>query len=162
VIPTGRDFYLTKVLEKRLSVGICRILAELLHSSKLESRILVGPRRIPTELPCLSYEKGSRQAGRPSEPCQSPDKATPSYYTKNESFASGISEMWCVLISTKRGVFIGVQGGVTDLVKSITHQVVASRPSHIADRPCGPTFSTTLAFPFSCRHVCTKPRAKPT
>jgi hypothetical protein len=42
-----------------------------------------------------------------------------------------------VLISTGRGVFIGVQGGVTDLVKSITHQVVADRPSHVAGRPCG-------------------------
>jgi hypothetical protein len=36
----------------------------------------------------------------------------------------------CVdLISTDRGVFIGVQGGVTDLVKSVTcHVVAASRP----------------------------------
>jgi hypothetical protein len=30
------------------------------------------------------------------------------------------------LISTDRGVFIGVQGWVTDLVKSVTRQVVAS------------------------------------
>jgi hypothetical protein len=43
----------------------------------------------------------------------------------------------CVaLISTGRGVFIGVQGGVTDLVKSVTCQVVAGRPSHMAGRPC--------------------------
>jgi hypothetical protein len=41
------------------------------------------------------------------------------------------------LISTSRGVFIGVQGGVTDLVKLVTHQVVAVRPSHVADHPCG-------------------------
>jgi hypothetical protein len=40
-----------------------------------------------------------------------------------------------VLISTSRGVFIGVQGGVTNLVKSVTHQVVADRPSHMAGRP---------------------------
>jgi hypothetical protein len=33
------------------------------------------------------------------------------------------------------GVFIGVQGGVTDLVKSVTCQVVAGRPSHVADWP---------------------------
>jgi hypothetical protein len=33
----------------------------------------------------------------------------------------------CVLISTGRGVFIGVQGGVTDLVKLATHQVVDGR-----------------------------------
>jgi hypothetical protein len=43
----------------------------------------------------------------------------------------------CVLISTSRGVFIGVQGGVTDLVKSVTHHVLARHPSHVADRPCG-------------------------
>jgi hypothetical protein len=43
----------------------------------------------------------------------------------------------CVLISTGRGVFIGVQGGVTDLVKSVTHHVVASRPSQVTGRPCG-------------------------
>jgi hypothetical protein len=42
----------------------------------------------------------------------------------------------CVLISTSRGVFIGVQGGVTDLVKSVTGQVMAGRPSHVARRPC--------------------------
>jgi hypothetical protein len=45
--------------------------------------------------------------------------------------------MVCVLISTGTGVFIGVQGGVTDLVKPVTHQVVAGRPSHKAGRPCG-------------------------
>jgi hypothetical protein len=42
----------------------------------------------------------------------------------------------CVaLISTSRGLIIGVQGGVTDLVKSVTHQVVADRPSHVASWP---------------------------
>jgi hypothetical protein len=89
VIPTGRDSDFTEVLEQRLSVGIRRIPAELPHSSKLEPRDPVGPRRIPTELPCSSYKEGSRQAGRPSgpsEPRHSPDRATPSYYTKNLSF----------------------------------------------------------------------------
>jgi hypothetical protein len=33
------------------------------------------------------------EALQPSEPRHFPDKATPSYYTKNESFASGISKM---------------------------------------------------------------------
>jgi hypothetical protein len=42
-----------------------------------------------------------------------------------------------VLISMGRGVFIGVQGGVTDSVKSATHQMVADQPSHVAGRPCG-------------------------
>jgi hypothetical protein len=32
-----------------------------------------------------------REALRPSESHHSPDKVMPSYYTKNESFASGIS-----------------------------------------------------------------------
>jgi hypothetical protein len=41
------------------------------------------------------------------------------------------------LISTGRGVFIGVHGGITDLVKSVTRQVVAGRPSHVVDQPCG-------------------------
>jgi hypothetical protein len=36
------------------------------------------------------------EALRPSEPRYSPDKATPIYYTKNGSFASGSSKMWCV------------------------------------------------------------------
>jgi hypothetical protein len=41
----------------------------------------------------------------------------------------------CVaLISTSRRVFIGVQGGVTDLVKLVTHQVVADRLSHVTGR----------------------------
>jgi hypothetical protein len=40
-----------------------------------------------------------------------------------------------VLISTGSGLFIGVQGGVTDLVKLVTHQVVAGQPSHMARWP---------------------------
>jgi hypothetical protein len=57
-----------KVLEERLSVGIRRILIELLHSSKLEPRNPVEPQRILAELSRSSYEEGSRQAGRPSSP----------------------------------------------------------------------------------------------
>jgi hypothetical protein len=33
------------------------------------------------------------EALRPLEPRHSPDKTTPSYYTENGSFASGISKM---------------------------------------------------------------------
>jgi hypothetical protein len=33
------------------------------------------------------------------------------------------------------GVFIGVQGGVTDLVKMVASHVVADWPSHVAGRP---------------------------
>jgi hypothetical protein len=50
----------------------------------------------------------------------------------------------CVLISTGSGIFIRVQGRVTDLVKSVTHRVVASWPSHMAGRPCGSTFTNFL------------------
>jgi hypothetical protein len=39
------------------------------------------------------------------------------------------------LIFTGRRVFIGVQGKITDLVKSVTRQVVAGQPSHVASRP---------------------------
>jgi hypothetical protein len=47
-------------LEQRLSVRIHRIPVELPHSSKLESRNPVGPRRILAELSHSSYEEGSR------------------------------------------------------------------------------------------------------
>jgi hypothetical protein len=43
----------------------------------------------------------------------------------------------CVLISTGREVFIGDQGGVTNLVKLVTRQVVA-------DQPCGSTSTDFL------------------
>jgi hypothetical protein len=84
------------VLEQRLFVRIFRILAEHPHSSKLEPRNPIKPRRILAELPGSSYEEGSRQDGKPSEPHHSPNKAMPSCYTKNGSFATGISEMWGV------------------------------------------------------------------
>jgi hypothetical protein len=73
----------------------------------------------------------------PSEPRHSPDNATPSYYTKNESFASGISKVWCVLTFTMRWVFIGVNGTSTDLGRSVWRQVVADWPSHVAGRSGG-------------------------
>jgi hypothetical protein len=61
----------------------------------------------------------------------------PSYYTKNGSFASGISKMWCVCVSTfiGRGVFIGPWGSSTDMAEAVTHQVVAGRPIHVVDWP---------------------------
>jgi hypothetical protein len=43
-----------------------------------------------------------REALRPSEPQHSPDKVTPSYYTKNGSVATGISKMWCVCVNFHR------------------------------------------------------------
>jgi hypothetical protein len=62
-----------------------------------------------------------REALRHSEPHHSSDEVTPNYYTKNESFISGISKMWCVCVSTftMRRVFIGVNRTPTDLDKSV-------------------------------------------
>jgi hypothetical protein len=54
----------------------------------------------------------------------------------NQTFTSAELQVVCAaLISTGRGVFIGVQGGVTDLVKSVTHQVAVDQPSHVAGWP---------------------------
>jgi hypothetical protein len=65
-----------------------------------------------------------REALRPSEPRHSPNKVTHSYHTKKESFASGISKMWCVYqLSSVGGVFIAPWGSSTDLVEAVTHQV---------------------------------------
>jgi hypothetical protein len=51
------------------------------------------------------------------------------YYYEIETFTSGELQVECVaLISTGRGVFIGVRGGVIDLIKSVTCQVVAGWP----------------------------------
>jgi hypothetical protein len=47
-------------LKQRLSVRIHRIPTELSHSSKLEPRNPVRPRRIPAELLLSSYEEDSR------------------------------------------------------------------------------------------------------
>jgi hypothetical protein len=39
------------------------------------------------------------------------------------------------LNSIGRGVFIGVQGGVTNLIMSVTCHVLAGRPSHVSSQP---------------------------
>jgi hypothetical protein len=39
------------------------------------------------------------------------------------------------IIPSVGGVFIGVPGAVTDLIKSVIHQVLVDRPSHVAGRP---------------------------
>jgi hypothetical protein len=43
-----------------------------------------------------------REALQPLEPRHSPNKATHSYYTKKESFASEILKMWCVCVDFHR------------------------------------------------------------
>jgi hypothetical protein len=64
------------------------------------------------------------------------------------------------LISTGRVVFIGVQGGVIDLVKLVTHQVVANRPSHVAGRPCS-LASIDLQLGISFYHLLESVTVKP-
>jgi hypothetical protein len=59
--------------------------------------------------------------------------------------------MVCVLISTGRGVFIGLWGSFTDLAKTVTHQVVVGRPSHVVGRPMSSAstdFLHRLGLPF--------------
>jgi hypothetical protein len=104
-----------------------------------------------------------REALPPSKPCHSPDKAMPRYYTKNESFASEISKMWCVCVCVdfhhEGGVLIGVNGISTDLERSVWSQLVAGQPSHVVDRPGGAA-SIDSGFSSSCRHVATKFRVE--
>jgi hypothetical protein len=59
-----------------------------------------------------------------------------------------------------RGVFIGVQGGVTDLVKLVTRQVVVGRPSHMAGRAWAPS-STDFWLRIPCYHLFESVTVKP-
>jgi hypothetical protein len=65
------------------------------------------------------------------------------------------------MISTNRRVFIGVQGGVTDLVKSVTRQVVAGWPSHVASHPWS-SASTNLYLGILLYRLLESVTAKPT
>jgi hypothetical protein len=147
-----------KVLEQRLSVRIYRIPAELLHLSKLEPRNPVGPWRILTKLLRLSYEEGSRQTERPSNPhslVTLPTRLRLATTLRMSTFQMEFPKCGvCVSTFTMRGVFIGVNGTSTDLEKSVWCQVVAGRPNHVVGRPSGAA-STDLGFS-SCRCVATK------
>jgi hypothetical protein len=118
------------VLEQRLSIIIHRISAKLPHSSKLEPTNPVGPWRIPTELPCSSYEEGSRQAESPSGP---QSLATlPKRLRLATTLGMGslqVESPKCVVCSDfhLRGVFIGPWESSTDLAEAVTHQVVVGR-----------------------------------
>jgi hypothetical protein len=84
------------------------------------------------------------------------------YYYQTKTFTSGELHVECgALISTDMGVFIGVQGGVTDLVKFVTHQVVAGRPSHMAGRPPG-LASIDFQLWIPCYHLLESVTVKPT
>jgi hypothetical protein len=67
--------------------------------------------------------------------------------------------VWCVDFHHE-GVFIGVNGTSTDLERSVWHQVVAGRPSHMNSRPGGAA-STDSGFSSLCRRVATMAQAEP-
>jgi hypothetical protein len=140
VIPIGQDSYFTQGTRVET---LCRSPYDSGRASALE--------QTRAEKPCWTSKDSNRastpklrgglptgwEALRPLEPLHSPYKATPNYYTKNESFGCGISKVWCVCrLSPRGGVFIGVNGTSTNLEKSVWCQVVAAgRPSHVAGRP---------------------------
>jgi hypothetical protein len=134
-IPASQNPDTPEGLEQRLSVEIHRILAELLHSSNLELRNPVGPRRIPPS----SYEEGSRQVGRPSGP-QSfttlPRRLRLATTLRMRALQVEYPKCGvCVSTFTGRGVFIWPWGSSTDLAEAVTRQVAASQPSHVAGWP---------------------------
>jgi hypothetical protein len=125
-----------KVLEQRLSIKIHRILVEFPHSSKLEPRDPVEPWRISTELPLLSYEEGSRQARRPSSPRSLATLPTrlhlaTTLWTRALQVELPNNGVWLFWFPPK-GVFIRPWASSIDLAEVVTHQVLASRPSHVA------------------------------
>jgi hypothetical protein len=105
--------------------------------SKLELRNPVGPQRIPAEIPLLSYEEGSQQAGRPSGPQSLATHPTRlRLATTLRMRALHVESAKCgVCLNFHRvggGVFLGVNGTSADLEKSVWCQVVVDRPSHVA------------------------------
>jgi hypothetical protein len=95
---------------------------ELPNSSKLELRNSVGPQRILTKLPRLSYEEGSRQAGRPSSPKKLATLLTSlclATTLRMRALQVEFSKCGVCVDFHREGVFIGVNGTSTDLEKSV-------------------------------------------
>jgi hypothetical protein len=138
-ITTSQNPNTPEGLKQRLSVGIHRIPIELPHSSKLEPRNLVGPRRISAELPCSSYEEDPQQARRPSSPQSLTTLPTRLRLATTlrmgalqvESPKCGV----CVCRLSFLGGIYGQWGSSTNLAKAVTRQVATVRPSHVVDRP---------------------------
>jgi hypothetical protein len=132
-----------KVLEQRLSVRIHRIPTELLYSSKLEPRNPVGPRRIPIELPRLSYEEGSWQARRPSGPhnfTTLPTRLCLATIIRMRALQVEFpSNDVCVLISTRGGIY---------RVVGELHRLSQGGNRHVATGWPGGTASTTFLHRF--------------
>jgi hypothetical protein len=60
------------------------------------------------------------------------------------------SRVWCSKFHWQ-GVFIGVLGAITDLIKLVIHQVLAGRPSHMAGKPWGVASTNSRTWgPFHC------------
>jgi hypothetical protein len=55
---------------------------------------------------------------------------------------------------------MGVQRGVTDMVKSVAHQLVASRPNHVAGQPWS-SISTDLQLGIPLYHLFESVTVKP-
>jgi hypothetical protein len=67
-----------------------------------------------------------------------PDRALPVLLLLNWNLYKWrtTSRVWCSEFH-RQGVFIGVPGAITDLIKSVIRQVLVSQPSHMAGRPWG-------------------------
>jgi hypothetical protein len=64
-----------------------------------------------------------------------PDRASPTLLLNNNLYKWRTkSIVWCVEFH-RQGVFIGVPGAVTKLIKSVIHHVLAGRPSHVVGQP---------------------------
>jgi hypothetical protein len=90
------------------------------------------------------------------------DRALPALLLLNQNFTSGELQVVCVaLISTCREVFIWVEGGVKELVKSVACQVEDGWPSHLAGRPWS-SASTDLQLGIPLYHLLESVTVKPT
>jgi hypothetical protein len=134
--------------------------------SKLESRNPVGPRRIPTELPCSSYEEGSLQVGRPfghQSLTTLPTRLCLATILRMgalqvESPKCGVSSHF-----HRRGVFIGLWGAPPTWISRFgTKWWPNGQATWLASRVewPPPIFFITWAFYSSCRHMSLKPWAK--
>jgi hypothetical protein len=96
-----------------------------------------------------------RSSSKDSTRLSTPDKALPALQLLNRDLYKWrpTSIVWCAEFH-RWGVFIGVPGEVTDFIKSVISQVLASRPSHMAGRTSSVAsvdYMTQVPFTTSCR-----------
>jgi hypothetical protein len=90
-----------------------------------------------------------------------PDRASPVLILLNQKLYKWrtTSRVW-YLAFHQQGVFIAVQGGVTDLIKLVMHQVLAGWPRHMVGRP--PSLaSTNFQLWIPCYHLLESVPVKP-